>query len=202
MYTPPAFALDDLQVIHEFIDHYSFGLLVSRDSHEPLASHLPLLLDRSRGTHGVLRGHMAVENAQWKTAADQQVLVVFSGPHAYISPEWYAEDHTVPTWNYIAVHAYGALRVIQDDAAIESLLMDSIQRFESEKSRWSIDPGSEFFQRMAQMVVSFEIPIARLEGKWKLSQNHSTVRRRRVIEKLEQSSDPQAREIAAHMSPD
>src|SRR4051812_5840105 len=106
MYVPAAFAEPDRGRLHEFIEAYSFGLLVS--SHRgPFATHLPFLLDRTAGPHGTLVGHMARANPQWHDLDGREVLAVFSGPHAYVSPSWYEADDVVPTWNYVAVHARG-----------------------------------------------------------------------------------------------
>src|SRR3954469_15609634 len=113
MYIPAAFAERDLTKLHDFIEQHSFGLLVSQVDGLPFASHLPFLLDRTAGPHGTLIGHMARANPQWRTLAGQMALVVFSGPHAYVSPTWYEAANTVPTWNYAAVHATGRAEVVE-----------------------------------------------------------------------------------------
>src|SRR5687767_5413897 len=116
MYTPAHFAETDLSRLHDAIEAYSFATLVSEHEGELTASHLPLLLNRTAGDQGTLVGHMAKANRQWEQAAGQEVLAIFSGPHAYISPAWYAEERVVPTWNYVAVHAYGRLKLVQESA--------------------------------------------------------------------------------------
>src|SRR5262245_55708329 len=105
MYIPTAFAETDPGTLFGFIEAYSFGLLVSTHQGGPFASHLPLLLEREAGPHGTLLGHMARANPQWHDLDGQEVLAVFSGPHAYVSPTWYESEQVVPTWNYVAVHA-------------------------------------------------------------------------------------------------
>ena len=110
MYIPAAFVESDPTALHGFIEQHSFGLLVSQLDGQPFASHLPFLLDRAAGTQGTLIGHMARANPQWRQSDGQTALVIFSGPHAYISPTWYEADQVVPTWNYAAVHAYGKMR--------------------------------------------------------------------------------------------
>ena len=109
MYVPAHFAVTDLPVLHDFIDSHPFGLLVTAHDGRPFVTHLPLLLDRGTGPHGALRGHVARQNPHWQSMVGQDVLVVFNGPHAYVSPTWYAAEKVVPTWNYSTVHAHGRL---------------------------------------------------------------------------------------------
>lgn len=200
MYVPPHFAETDLPKLHDAIDRYSFALLVSQAGGELVASHLPLLLDRSDGPHGTLVGHMARANSQWQQAAGQAVMAVFSGPHAYISPSWYEANHVVPTWNYLAIHAYGRLELIEDPAAAEALLRRTIDAYESPQPRpWRLNEPAEFVARLVQQIVAFRIPIDRLEGKWKLNQNHPPERRSRVIAALEQKADENSLAIAELM---
>src|SRR6187455_2668099 len=106
MYTPAAFAENDLTKLHDAIERYSFGMLITQENGAPVGTHIPFLLDRNGGPNGCLIGHMARANEQWKHADGSTVLAVFSGPHTYISPTWYEAANTVPTWNYVAVHAY------------------------------------------------------------------------------------------------
>src|ERR1700759_3803266 len=106
MYVPSHFAETDLATLHDFIERYSFGLLVSQVDGQPFGTHLPFLLDRS-APHGTLIGHMARANPHWQSLREQPALVVFAGPHAYISPTWYEAANVVPTWNYTAVHVSG-----------------------------------------------------------------------------------------------
>src|SRR4051794_35885289 len=116
MYVPAHFEQTDLATLHAFIEDHSFGLLTSMLDGRLFASHLPFLLDRQAGPFGSLLGHVAKANPQWRQLAGQEVFVVFSGPHAYVSPTWYEAEHVVPTWNYVAVHAYGRCRLIEDPA--------------------------------------------------------------------------------------
>ncbi len=120
MYIPAAFNETDPEKLFDTIEQYSFGMLVSQADGVPLVSHLPILLDRTHAPHGCLIGHLARANPQWEQAEGQAALAVFSGPHAYISPSWYQSENVVPTWNYVAVHAYGTFRAIHDrDALLE-----------------------------------------------------------------------------------
>jgi transcriptional regulator len=200
MYIPPPFAETDRTRLFEAIERYSFGLLVSQDGGSPVATHLPLLLDRSGGEQGRLLGHMARANPHWRTLAGQQVLCVFSGPHAYISPSWYEAEHVVPTWNYVAVHAYGTCRLLEDDADTRTILSDYVTTYERSLSEpWTLDTGTNFFQKMAEMVVGFEIVITRLEGKWKLGQNHPRERREKTARRLAEQGDENSQQIARLM---
>ena len=121
MYVPAAFAEHDRSKLHEFMRRHSFALLTSRSQEGLIASHLPLLFDPEIGALGGLHGHMARANSHWRRV-EGEVLAVFSGPHAYISPSWYEEEGTVPTWNYTAVHAYGTFEVVEERDALLNLL--------------------------------------------------------------------------------
>ena len=200
MFIPPAFAELDQGKLHDFIRSHSFGLLVSTQKEEPFATHLPFLLEPDKGSHGSLIGHMARANPHWQGLDGQQVLVVFSGPHTYISPSWYEAENVVPTWNYVAVHAYGVIRLIEDPNILAHILTATVETYERKMPNpWSIDTDADFFQKLARAVVGFRVEINRLEGKWKLNQNHPEERRQKVAHALEMSTDPDAREIARLM---
>ncbi len=201
MYVPPHFASDDLDQVYAAIERYSFGLIVNRYGDQLVGSHLPLLIDRQGGPRGTLWGHFARANPQWREAGGQQVLVVFLGPHAYISPQWYEAERVVPTWNYVAVHAYGRLELVEDSAATLELLQRMVRHYEAAQPKpWSLaDQPADFIQRLAQQIVAFRIPIERLEGKWKLNQNHPQDRREKVIAALEASGGPDKQAIARLM---
>jgi transcriptional regulator len=205
MYVPAHFAPPDLDAVYAAIERYSFATLVSAAG-GLVASHLPLLLERPQkcdGTRSVpatLLGHMARANSQWREAAGQPVLAIFAGPHAYVSPQWYEAEKVVPTWNYVAVHAYGRLELIQDPAAAEALLRRTVAHYEASQPRpWTLDEPPEFVERLTAQIVAFRIPIERLEGKWKLNQNHPEERRANVIAALENQGDENSREIARLM---
>ncbi len=200
MYIPTAFRESDPAKLFDFIERNSFGLLISTAAGEPFATHLPFLVERGAGPNGSLVGHMARANPHWRALADRDVLAVFTGPHAYISPTWYAAENVVPTWNYVAVHAYGRCRLVEGGEALTRILTDTVTTYErTMPAPWSLDVGTEFFARMARQVVGFRIEISRLEGKWKLNQNHPEERRERVREALARSGDEQAREIGRMM---
>ena len=175
-------------------------MLVSDTDGHTKATHLPFLLERSAGTNGSLIGHVARQNPQWKQLSGREVLVVFHGPHAYISPTWYRAERMVPTWNYLAVHAYGTARLIEDPDAAIALLSDLTAQAEREMSTpWPFDPSDPFVRNLATQVVAFRIEITRLEGKWKLNQNHPEERRRLVIAALRAQGGDDDIEIAARM---
>jgi len=200
MYIPSSFSEIERTRLFDFIDEHNFGLLVSQLDREPFATHLPLLLDRKAGPFGTLLGHMARVNPQWQTA-DRHVLVVFSGPHAYISPSWYEAENVVPTWNYVAVHVYGSLHIVEDGEPTVKILRDFVSFHErSMPAPWSFPDGDAYIGRLAQAVVAFRIEITRIEGKWKLGQNHSRQRREKVIDALARRRDENSQAIAALMA--
>ena len=200
MYVPPHFAVSDPARLHEFIERYSFGLLVSQVDGVPFASHLPFLLDRTAGPHGTLLGHVARSNPHWRELSGQTALAVFSGPHAYVSPTWYEAENVVPTWNYVAVHAYGRATVIEDRAALFDIVQRSVAAYEAAMPRpWPADGSSAFVGRQLGAIVGFRIEIERLEGKWKLNQNHPVERRKKVADILGGQSGDDARAVAAMM---
>jgi transcriptional regulator len=198
MYIPAAFQETDRDRLHAFIEGHSFGLLVSTLGGQLFATHLPLLLDRAGGC---LLGHVAKANPHWRGLDGQEVLVVFSGPHAYISPALYEADHVVPTWNYVAVHAYGMCRLVEDPAALEDILKQMVAVYEGARANpWSLDTATAYFRKMAQAVVGLRVEVSRLEGKWKLNQNHPPERREKVRRALEQSADQNEQAIARLMA--
>ena len=200
MYVPAHFAVTDRDTLHEFIDKHPFGLLVSQLGGGPFATHLPFLLDRDAAPNGSLLGHVARQNPQWHELADQTTLCIFSGPHAYISPTWYRSDNVVPTWNYVAVHVYGRVRLVEEPPALVRLVRRLTDRFERDlPAPWGFDEGDPYVQRLARQIVGFKIEIERIEGKWKLNQNHPAERRRRVVAALRDQGYEDAREIAELM---
>lgn len=200
MYLPAAFAETDLSALHDFVEQNSFGLLVSQVEGLPFATHLPFLLERMTGPSGTLVGHMARANPQWRETAGQTALVVFAGPHAYVSPTWYEAEQVVPTWNYTAVHAYGRIEIVEDEGALLGIVRTTVRVYEQAMPRpWSFDGSTTFVKRLLGQIVGFRIEIDKIEGKWKLSQNHPVERRRRVVRALRQRGDENALAVAAMM---
>lgn len=195
-----SFAETDVAKLHEFIEQNSFGVLVTQVAGEQFASHLPFLLDRNAGPHGTLIGHMARANPQWKEAEGQELLVIFSGPHVYVSPAWYEAVEVVPTWNYIAVHVYGKLTLIDDPPALLDIVRSTVQLYEATFPKpWELNAPVEFVEKLLRQIVGFRIEISRIEGKWKLSQNQPLERRQRVIRELKRRDDEVSQAIAAAM---
>jgi transcriptional regulator len=200
MYLPAAFAETDQARLHDFIEQSSLGLLVSQVDGLPFASHLPFLLDRTAGPHGTLVGHLARANPQWREAAGQTALAIFSGAHAYLSPTWYEAEQVVPTWNYTAVYAYGRVQVVEDKEALLEIVREMVQVYEQAMPRpWSFDPTSTCLERLRAQIVGFRIEVERIEGKFKLNQNHPADRRQKVVRALQQRGDENSLAVAAMM---
>lgn len=200
MYIPPAFNEPDLNTLHAFIERFSFGLLVSQVDQRPFATHLPFLLDRTSGSNGTLIGHTARANPHCESIADQTVLAIFSGPQAYISPTWYESENVVPTWNYVAVHAYGKAQRFDDATALSELVHKMAAYHERTMPEpWTFDDNSTFAERMLSQIVGFRIEIESIEGKWKLNQNHPVERQEKVIQALKQRPDENSQDVATLM---
>ncbi|SVD54947.1 uncharacterized protein METZ01_LOCUS407801, partial [marine metagenome] len=184
MYIPDAFTAKNLAWAHKLMSAHSFATLVSEGTSGLTASHLPLLCSNKDGGKGIIEGHMARANPQWQDFTENtEVLAIFTGHHAYISPTWYNSTPAVPTWNYAVVHAYGLPNLIDDKRAIRALLKRMVGTFDAHPNRaWPSDEAHEkLVQAMIPDVIAFEIPIARLQAKSKLSQNRPVADRPRII---------------------
>ena len=201
MYIPKAFAEDDPAAIRGVIAQNPFATLVTVDGQEPFATHLPLRHFPGQASPGILVGHVARANPQWRhLETGREVLAIFQGPHAYVSPSWYETQPAVPTWNYVAVHAYGRARLITDATEIRSRLRELTAHFEAGLPQpWTPDLPEDYWQRMTQALVAFEISLTRLEGKFKLSQNRPANDVRGVIQALSASAQPMDHDVAALM---
>ena len=197
MYSPSYNRLEDRAELLDFMRANNFALLVSGTGGTLHASHLPVLANENNGQI-TLDMHMARANAQWKEFFDDEaVMVVFSGPHAYVSPRWYEERERVPTWNYAAVHAYGIPKIVSDQK----------KKYESQRRLvGALDPQwlpqfeqlrPDYVANMLEGIVNFEIPVTRLETRWKLSQNRSRREQESIASHLEGSSDCAERALAA-----
>lgn len=198
MYVPAHFREDRPEVLHAIIEENSFATLVSTTPEGVVATHIPFLLDRSRGPLGTLRGHVARANRHWTQLAQSEAAVIFLGSHSYVSPSWYASTDRVPTWNYVAVHAYGMPRLIEDDAELRKLVDETVTRYEGAFERpWEI--GSIEDAKLGGLlrgIVGFEIPIERMDGKRKLGQNRSRADRRGMVRGLRAHGGPSGTAIA------
>ncbi len=178
MYLPSHFHETRLEVLHGLMRAHPLATLVTQGANGLVANHFPLEIDADASPHGTLRGHMARANPAWREhPTGTEVLVIFQGPHAYVSPSWYPskqrDGRVVPTWNYAVVHAYGALRTIEDATWLRGLVGRLTATYEAaQRAPWKVeDAPVDFIDRMLTAIVGFEIPITRVEGKWKMSQN-------------------------------
>jgi len=201
MYIPPAFRIEDTSKLAAFMQRHRFATLITHDGAAPFASHLPMLFHKEAGAHGTLVSHMARANPQWQHfAAGGEALAIFHGPHSYISPSWYKTAPAVPTWNYATVHAYGVPVIIHDHERIVSLLHELVTMHESSfEPPWPGDLPEEYREKMIRGIVAFEIPVTRLEGKFKLGQNRSSADLQGVFQALSNSGDPDSRALAQLM---
>ncbi len=204
MYVPKHFDPADLAWCHALMARESFALLVTTGGDGlPFATHLPLLLDADRGTRGTIVGHLARANPHARLLAEgRPTLAVFQGPHAYVSPGWYANHPSVPTWNYVAVHATGRPSLIEEPARVTALLARMVATYEAGRAEpWRFDSlTEEYVAGMIRAIVAFELPIERLEGMAKLSQNRPAEDQAGAIRGLEATADPLARATAALMA--
>jgi transcriptional regulator len=211
MYTPDHFVEDDLPTLHAFVRRHSFATLVTGSAHEPpFATHLPLVLEPGRGRLGTLIGHVARANAHWRAFDGRKpALAVFAGVHAYVSARWYPSARQVPTWNYEAVHATGTPHLIDDPTRVFELLRELMLENETalpeaaralgKGPRDFADIPYEHLDKLMRGVVGFELPIERLEGKRKLSQNKRPNERRALIAGLRAAGGADALAIADAM---
>jgi len=201
MYIPPAFRIEDKARLAAFLRQHGFATLITQDGAAPFASHLPMLFRPDLGEHGTLIAHMARANPQWQHFTDaREVLAIFHGPHGYISPSWYETAPAVPTWNYAVVHAYGVPAIFEDRDRIVALLRETINFYESSlKHPWSGELPPEYLDKMIHGIVAFEIPLTRLEGKFKLGQNRSAADLQGVYRALSESTHADDRALAELM---
>jgi transcriptional regulator len=196
MYLPKHFAETRGEVLQALMRAQPFATLVTQDGAGLQADHLPLHFAVGIGPHGALQGHVARANPLWRQAADSEVLAIFHGPQAYVTPSWYetkrADGKAVPTWNYVVVHARGRLRVIDDPAWLRRQLESLVAEHEAGFAEpWQIaDAPSDYIDKMLAAIVGIEIVISDLTGKWKTSQNQPEINRAGVVVGLrEQGTD-------------
>jgi transcriptional regulator len=201
MYTPTSFKVDDIDTAHAFMREFSFATVCSQTPEGVSATHLPFTIDSTRGLQGTMLCHLARANPLWKSwSGQQEVLVVFTGPHAYISPAWYQKKESVPTWNYSAVHAYGRPRMVESNEALITMVRDLVVLYEGhEGSTWDQRLMEPMLDQLVGAIVGFEIPIERIETKFKFNQNRSLEDQLGVIEALEGSELHSKREAGQFM---
>lgn len=204
MYIPKAFEETRIDVLHDLMTAHPFGCFVTLGKEGLLVNHIPFFIDASSGGFGTLKGHVARANPVWKEfSSSLESVVVFQGPHAYVSPNWYPTKHqtgkVVPTWNYAVVHAHGIPKVIEDAAWLLDLVTKLSDTHEaSQQLPWKVsDAPEEFTERLLEMIVGIEIPISKIEGKWKLSQNRPKADRLGLVAGLEAQDDDVSRAMGS-----
>ena len=204
MYIPPHFREDRVAVLHDLIRRNSLAALITMGPDGFLANHIPMIIDPQPSPFGTLRGHLSIANPQWRdTLPGTMALAIFQGPSAYISPSWYPSKQetgrVVPTYNFIAVHAHGPLRTFDDPALLEQHLRNLTQAHEAGFAEpWTLEdapPG--YVDGLLKGIVGVEIPISKLEGKWKISQNRPEPDRAGVVDGLRATGDPRCAHMAA-----
>lgn len=196
MYSPSYNHLDDRSELLAFMRGNNFPILVTGSGGVLHASHLPVTV-HEKGPQIVIDMHMAKNNPQWREFFDDEVMVVFSGPHAYISPRWYADEERVPTWNYAAVHAYGVPKILSDKKAKSESQRRLIESLDPQWLPKHDALRQEYVDMMLDGIVNFAIPVARIETRWKLSQNRGRREMELIAAALEKSGDERARALAA-----
>lgn len=202
MYVPTPFGEQDPERLLGFMRQYSFATLVTAGGNgAPCATHLPFLVERDAQGHLRLLAHMARLNPQWRGFGEgREALVIFQGPQGYISPTWYVTAPQVPTWNYATVHAYGRPRVLDEPDAPLRILRNTAARYESGNPRpWQLEDAGDYVDRLLPAIVAFELPVSRVEGTFKLSQNKGPEDREGVIRGLERSPEPGNHALAVLM---
>jgi len=204
MYIPSAFDIQDPVKIGDIISSNSFATLVSQDGDSIFVSHLPFIHKPGEGAKGKLISHMAKANRHWKLFQEgKEALVIFNGPHAYISPNWYVAEIAVPTWNYANVHVYGIPKIMETDAELTALLDETVQKHEAGRPNpWTLNMPEDMEARLHMAIVGFEIEITRIEAKFKLGQNRSKEDQIKMIQTLKSSGDPESIRLASLMESD
>ncbi|WP_034045520.1 FMN-binding negative transcriptional regulator [Wocania ichthyoenteri] len=198
MYIPDFNLQKDKKQVIDFIKRFSFGTIITSKNNIPIATHLPFLVTENKEGI-VLTSHFAKANEHWRDIKKNKVLVIFSEPHAYISPKNYEKELNVPTWNYISVHTYGEGKVINKIERITELLENTIENYEVEyKQQWNELP-KEFKRKMIKGIVAFEINVTDIQAKEKLSQNKTGKERQNIINSLSNSKDTNEKAIAEYM---
>lgn len=199
MYIPEEYKHNNLEEVKDFIQKNSFGVLVNQSEGRLCATHIPLELDKNENGKDVLFGHISKENPQWKGfESSDKVLAIFSGPNSYISSSWY-DFEGVPTWNYIAVHIYGTVKVIEGEALLSSL-KKLVDKYEvNSENPVKIENLSKKTMMMTRGIVAFEIEIEEIQAQHKLSQNRDQKNYDTIIAELEKTGNNDAKAIAGEM---
>jgi transcriptional regulator len=208
MYIPPAFRLEDLPDVHSAMRDARSATLVTATDQGLIGTPLPTLLNADEGQYGTLYAHVARANPQWKLAPVGEAMAIFSGPEAYVTPSWYAtkqETHkVVPTWNYVAIHAYGPVEFFDDADRLLGLVTRLTDLHEQSRQQpWAVaDAPADFIKSQLRGIVGLRMPITRLDAKRKMSQNRSAADRAGVIEGLSASDRAEDRHVASLITKD
>jgi len=195
MYIPKNLKMEGKAEIHNFINEFGFGVIVSKSL---TGTHLPFVLHREEGEHGVLYTHFAKPNRHWKELDGEEVLIIFSGPHSYISPNWYAQPPAVPTWNYAAVHVYGKVSLLNDSQTLE-VVEEVVHKYEPELLVKRDVITNEFRDKLLSGIVGCKIELSNIEGKLKLGQQRKPEDQIGVYNALKNSKDLDAQSLAQYM---
>ncbi|MCU4666588.1 FMN-binding negative transcriptional regulator [Bacillus paralicheniformis] len=199
MYIPKYFKVENVDEILDFVQKNSFGTIVTTEQGKPIATHLPLGFNK-KGDDYYITGHVSFGNPQWRTFETcQDVLVMFQGPHAYISSSWYGHED-VPTWNYQAVHIYGQASILERDELIEELtiMMGKYEKHRENPILWD-NLSPQLLERQLKAIVGFKIKVEDIQAAYKLSQNRNDTDYMNIIDQLQNEGDPNAEQLAAVM---
>ena len=199
MYIPDHFKNEDIKAVKDFISNNGFGILIHQGNQKLQGTHIPMLLKKDKNGKDILVGHLSRANPQWKHFKDNdKIMAVFMGPHCYISSSWYQKEN-VPTWNYIAVHVYGKIKIVEGEVVIDDM-RKLVDKYEiNSKDPVSMDKLSPKSMKMVNGVVGFQIEITKIQAAFKLSQNRNDIDHKNIIKELEQSDDHNAKAVAEEM---
>lgn len=195
MYIPKNMEMTEAEAINTFISNYGFGILISPDL---TATHLPLIYTREEGKHGCLYGHFGRANPHWEVAMNQRVVVIFNGPHSYISPTWYSSKPAVPTWNYAAIHCYGTLEPLSEEEN-EQAMNQLVAKYEPELFDMPELMPKDYQSRLRQAVVGFKVVVDDIHAKEKLGQHRKPEDQKGVFSALSRGDHPDAVALSAYM---
>lgn len=195
MYIPKNIQIDDIAIAHDFINEFGFGVIVTSSL---TGTHIPFVLHNNEGEHGVLYSHCAKANHHWKELEGAEVLIIFSGPHGYISPTWYAQSPAVPTWNYAAAHAYGTVSLLNDQQTLH-VVEEVVGKYEPELLVKRDVITDEFRDKLLAGIVGFKIALSKIDTKLKLGQHRNVEDQLGVYDALKNSDDLSAKSLANYM---
>lgn len=195
MFTPQCFKITEPSEMHQFINEYSFGVIISKSL---TATHLPFVLKAEEGNNVVLYSHCAKANPHWKEINNEEVLIIFTGPHSYISPSWYAKGPGVPTWNYTAVHVYGKVTLLDKNGTLKAV-DDIVIKYEPELLKEQRILTNEYRDKLLSGIVGFKVEITKIEGQLKLGQQRSKDDQKGVYAALKSSNKLDVQALAQYM---